>query len=231
MAAVLEAFHAGDDDQPTCFIAYTVKGWGLPFAGHKDNHAGLMNPRADGGFPRSMALSAGRGVGAFRRARHAAAERCDGFIARRRSPRPDHAQPQAPALRCPPRCRCRAAKRLSTQEAFGRMLGDLANGDEPARRAHSHHLARRHGLDQSRRLGQSARLFARGRSADVPQGASPLGPELGARRRASISSSASPRTTCSCCWRRSAWPSRCSAPGCCRSARSMTRSSPAASMR
>jgi pyruvate dehydrogenase E1 component len=25
-----------------CFIAYTIKGFGLPFQGHKDNHAGLM---------------------------------------------------------------------------------------------------------------------------------------------------------------------------------------------
>jgi len=33
---------AADGDQPTCFIAYTIKGMGLPFAGHKDNHAGLM---------------------------------------------------------------------------------------------------------------------------------------------------------------------------------------------
>ena len=31
-------------DKPTCFIAYTVKGFGLPFAGHKDNHSGLMTP-------------------------------------------------------------------------------------------------------------------------------------------------------------------------------------------
>jgi pyruvate dehydrogenase E1 component len=36
-----EAAQAGD--QPTCFIAYTVKGMGLPFAGHKDNHSGLMS--------------------------------------------------------------------------------------------------------------------------------------------------------------------------------------------
>ncbi len=33
-----------NDEKPTLFIAYTVKGFGLPFAGHKDNHAGLMNP-------------------------------------------------------------------------------------------------------------------------------------------------------------------------------------------
>ena len=42
--AVLEAFMEADsDDVPTCFIAYTTKGCGLPLAGHKDNHAGLMN--------------------------------------------------------------------------------------------------------------------------------------------------------------------------------------------
>ncbi len=31
-------------DQPTVFLAYTIKGMGLPFAGHKDNHAGMMTP-------------------------------------------------------------------------------------------------------------------------------------------------------------------------------------------
>ena len=43
MATILEAFASAPDDQPVCFIAYTIKGHGLPFAGHKDNHAGLMN--------------------------------------------------------------------------------------------------------------------------------------------------------------------------------------------
>jgi pyruvate dehydrogenase E1 component len=43
MESVLEAFHGVDGDQPMCFIAYTIKGFGLPFAGHKDNHAGLMS--------------------------------------------------------------------------------------------------------------------------------------------------------------------------------------------
>lgn len=41
---LLDAFHAIEDDRPTCFIAYTIKGFGLPLAGHKDNHAGLMTP-------------------------------------------------------------------------------------------------------------------------------------------------------------------------------------------
>ena len=44
MESVLEAFEGVEGDQPTCFLAYTIKGYGLPFAGHKDNHSGLMSP-------------------------------------------------------------------------------------------------------------------------------------------------------------------------------------------
>ena len=29
--------------KPACFLCYTVKGFGLPLAGHKDNHSGIMN--------------------------------------------------------------------------------------------------------------------------------------------------------------------------------------------
>jgi pyruvate dehydrogenase E1 component len=42
MPSMIEAFRAIDHDRPVCFIAYTIKGIGLPFQGHKDNHAGLM---------------------------------------------------------------------------------------------------------------------------------------------------------------------------------------------
>ncbi len=37
-----ETFAAVTHDRPTCFLAYTIKGWGTPIAGHKDNHGGLM---------------------------------------------------------------------------------------------------------------------------------------------------------------------------------------------
>ncbi|MBD8065750.1 transketolase [Devosia sp. PTR5] len=40
--SLLEQFEAAGSDEPTVFIAYTVKGWGTPLAGHKDNHAGQM---------------------------------------------------------------------------------------------------------------------------------------------------------------------------------------------
>src|SRR5579863_4807713 len=54
----LRAEAAGD--QPTCFIAYTIKGMGLPFAGHKDNHAGLMTKEQMEVFRSAMAIRPGR---------------------------------------------------------------------------------------------------------------------------------------------------------------------------
>ena len=45
LSELLDAFAAArTHDRPVCFIAYTIKGFGLPLAGHKDNHAGLMTP-------------------------------------------------------------------------------------------------------------------------------------------------------------------------------------------
>lgn len=44
MELICEAFDQVDSDKPHCFVAYTVKGYGLPLAGHKDNHAGMITP-------------------------------------------------------------------------------------------------------------------------------------------------------------------------------------------
>lgn len=44
MELLCEAFNNVQDDKPRCFVAYTVKGYGLPLAGHKDNHAGMITP-------------------------------------------------------------------------------------------------------------------------------------------------------------------------------------------
>jgi pyruvate dehydrogenase E1 component len=43
LPSLLAAFEAAQKhDRPVCFLAYTIKGFGLPLAGHKDNHSGLM---------------------------------------------------------------------------------------------------------------------------------------------------------------------------------------------
>ncbi len=48
LETLVEAFEAVDHDRPIVFITYTIKGWNTPLAGHKDNHAGLMNlPQMD----------------------------------------------------------------------------------------------------------------------------------------------------------------------------------------
>ncbi len=54
-----EAFAAIDHDRPTVFLAYTIKGWGTPLAGHKDNHAGLMNIAQMAEFQTAMGVSQG----------------------------------------------------------------------------------------------------------------------------------------------------------------------------
>jgi pyruvate dehydrogenase E1 component len=59
--AILAALQAADaeGDRPTCFIAYTIKGMGLPFAGHKDNHSGLMTAEQMEAFRRDMRIRPG----------------------------------------------------------------------------------------------------------------------------------------------------------------------------
>ncbi|MDA0578278.1 MAG: hypothetical protein O3B24_09285 [Verrucomicrobia bacterium] len=43
LAAILALFASVDSDRPHCFVAYSIKSRGLPLAGHKDNHSGMMN--------------------------------------------------------------------------------------------------------------------------------------------------------------------------------------------
>jgi pyruvate dehydrogenase E1 component len=134
MAAVLEAFHAVDDDRPTCFIAYTIKGFGLPFAGHKDNHAGLMNKDQMASFRRTMAVPEGAEWDRFA-GLPLPPEAIEDFLAtvpfaaRRDRRLASSAVPVPETLPLP------RAARMSTQEGFGRILNDLAAADsELARR-------------------------------------------------------------------------------------------------
>ncbi len=58
---MIDHFRAAEasGDQPTCFIAYTIKGMGLPFAGHKDNHSGLMTKEQMDQFRSDMRIRPG----------------------------------------------------------------------------------------------------------------------------------------------------------------------------
>jgi len=124
METLVEAFDAAQDDIPTLFIAWTIKGFGLPFAGHKDNHAGLMNPTQALGLRDSMNVREGHewepleGVGENARPGvEALIERSR--IAREKRDR-DFGSVSIPAIPAPP------GEEQSTQAAFGRILLDLS---------------------------------------------------------------------------------------------------------
>jgi pyruvate dehydrogenase E1 component len=57
--SLCDAFDSVTDDTPTVFLAYTIKGWGMPLAGHKDNHAGLMNKAQMADFQVKMGIAEG----------------------------------------------------------------------------------------------------------------------------------------------------------------------------
>jgi len=128
MASVLEAFHAVEDDKPTCFIAYTIKGFGLPFAGHKDNHAGLMSEVQMEAFQRTMQVPAGAEWDRFAGLAVPRSE-LEAFLATVPFAADGARRLAAPAVAVPPSLPAPAGRRQSTQEGFGRILSDLAAGE------------------------------------------------------------------------------------------------------
>ena len=129
MQAVLDAFESVDDDRPTCFIAYTIKGHGLPFAGHKDNHAGLMNLeqmrdwQARMGVPQGSEWEPFAGLDTDARELRAFIDKAPfNSQGTRRLSAPDIAIPDV----LPP-----SRKRTSTQAGFGRILDEIAAAGGP----------------------------------------------------------------------------------------------------
>ena len=131
---LIEAFAEAADDQPTMFIAYTVKGYGLPFAGHKDNHAGLMNPTQVERLRDSMGISPGAEWDPYAGLDDHAAASLQALVAA--SPLAVASQAgAAAAIPVPARLPVPEGKEQATQAAFGRILLELAKSDDAASRA------------------------------------------------------------------------------------------------
>ncbi|NIM26679.1 MAG: transketolase [Gammaproteobacteria bacterium] len=134
MESVLEAFHGADTDQPTCFIAYTIKGFGLPFAGHKDNHAGLMSVAQMDALRGAHRISEGQEWERFA-GLELDPEVLDTFLARAPFAQSAPRRYQAPHIPVPESLSAPGGEKLSTQESFGRILATLArDGGELAER-------------------------------------------------------------------------------------------------
>jgi len=123
-----ETFAGITDDRPTVFLAYTVKGWGTPLAGHKDNHAGLMTSAQMATLQARMQVPAGAEWDPFATVPDTSAFR--DFLAR------------APFFADPRRHLTAATLQgdgpvwlddsvQSTQGAFGKILDRLAKSDAP----------------------------------------------------------------------------------------------------
>jgi len=128
MESVLEAFKAASvTDAPTGFIAYTIKGYGLPFAGHKDNHAGLMNPGQMEQFRAAERVPEGREWDKFA-GLDLPEETLQAFLDSVPFVQDGLRRFDAPRVSVPERLDFPAVKQSSTQEAFGRILNELGKG-------------------------------------------------------------------------------------------------------
>lgn len=129
LESLTQAFAAAQDDVPTLFIAWTVKGYGFPFAGHKDNHAGLMNPTQMAALARSMNVPDGQEWEALAGLGDNARPGVEALLAATRIRRSKEDRSfgnwSVPALPAP------TGEEQSTQAAFGRILLDLAKSGHP----------------------------------------------------------------------------------------------------
>jgi pyruvate dehydrogenase E1 component len=128
MASMCEAFEAIDHDRPVCFIAYTIKGVGLPFQGHKDNHAGLMTPTQMEKWRASQNIRPGHEWEKFEGLSQdiVALEK---FLADAPFNREGRRRLTAPVIDVPQHLAFSPSPQMSTQQGFGLVLNELARGD------------------------------------------------------------------------------------------------------
>ena len=126
--SLLEAFERNSHhDRPVCFLCYTIKGYGLPLAGHKDNHAGLMTPTQMESYRTQMGVPLGHEWERWAAANLPGSE-LDAFISkapffskgRRRHSAATISVPDT--LPNPPH----SIKSVSTQMGFGQILNEIA---------------------------------------------------------------------------------------------------------
>ncbi|MEM6410422.1 MAG: 1-deoxy-D-xylulose-5-phosphate synthase N-terminal domain-containing protein [Pseudomonadota bacterium] len=128
LQTLCDAFESVTDDQPTVFLAYTIKGWGTPLAGHKDNHAGLMTKAQMAEFQSYIGVPKGdewepfagvEGIGGLR-----------SFLSNVSFFKPGPRRYTAPVVPSPGPVFL-DDRVLSTQAGFGKILDALAKSEEP----------------------------------------------------------------------------------------------------
>jgi pyruvate dehydrogenase E1 component len=129
IGSLLDAFAACDaeKDRPSVLFAYTIKGWGLPIAGNPRNHSALLTTSQIDQLRAQLDLTPATEwdrLDPMRPAGQWAAVR------REHLARPQTAA--APVVTVPDATGVRAARPISTQEVFGRILVDLSRVESVA---------------------------------------------------------------------------------------------------
>ena len=204
LALILDALAEADrhGDGPSVIVAHTIKGWGLPLAGDPMNHTALLTTAQMEELRASLGISPGDEWARF------AEGTAEAELIRRLPPLYDKPVAAPRITGIPEQLDETYASRMSTQEAFGRVLGTLARqpaGDAivtvSADVAVTTHLA---GW-----ISRKSVYFPEARPnyfAELPQAVPWRSP-----RQGSTSSWVSPSTISSCSWAPSA--SRGSCPG------------------
>lgn len=123
VATMSDVFASVTDDRPTCFLAYTIKGWGTPLAGHKDNHGGLMTKTQFAAWQEQFGVASGQEWEKFAavedpEALQAFLDEVPFFKGGKR--RFVDASLPVPEIAIP------SGSEISTQMAFGKILDDLS---------------------------------------------------------------------------------------------------------
>ena len=129
-------------DQPTCFIAYTIKGMGLPFAGHKDNHAGLMTKEQMELFRAEMRIRPGHEFDLWE-GLDASPEEIAAFVNSRpfaTKLTPEGRALAAPIVAVPEQLPAPdvAGRKMATQSGFGEILAEIGRKEGPFKELAAH---------------------------------------------------------------------------------------------
>ncbi len=127
LGTIIEAFDSVDHDRPVCFIAYTIKGYGLPLAGHKDNHAGLLTPTQMETFRDAMGIRRGQEWEPFE-GLHCPEETMRAFLNAVPFAQGGERRLRASRIDIPDTLAVPSQAKMSTQAGFGALLNELARG-------------------------------------------------------------------------------------------------------
>ena len=162
MEQILDTFAQAEavKGRPVVIMAYTIKGWGLPIAGHIDNHAAQLTSAHIAAMQEGLGIADGHEWDGYEDSDPIA-----GWIRQRpimatNGSAPVPASPGAfPSI--PETLDIAFPEHAATQGAFGHILVSLSEHEDVAARARDH-LARRGGVDQSGQLDQQARHIRAG---------------------------------------------------------------------